>query len=75
MRLERGKKRDRKGVGIYGGGTFCGMGQGVKSISSTTSLPILSPVVFYSVIVGGEAESGRWREGACYKKRSREKGV
>lgn len=38
--------------------------------------PILSPVVFYSVIVGDEAESGREREaeGPRYKKRSRVRG-
>lgn len=68
MRLERERETERDGAtegegGAGGGymGRILRCGSGVKSISST-SLPILSPAVFYSVIVGGEAKSGRWRE-------------
>lgn len=68
----REEKRETEGVDTWGGGNILRHGSGVKSISST-SLLILSPAVFYSVIVGGEAESGRWREKERVIRKGRER--
>lgn len=71
MRLERERNRKRwrdrgwreegRGRRIYGEEHFAVWVRGEIDFVYP-SLPILSPAVFYSVIVGGEAKSGRWRE-------------